>query len=109
MSSVVCRSVWLAWTTECTRSTPAGSERGPFRERKRQRDLRLLAAGEGVDPLVERDPQPFEPLSREVAVPARVQPFAGFEHLGEAEATIERMVLGDEADTRQHKRRPFPR
>src|ERR1051326_6823328 len=38
----------------------------PLPERERERDLCLLAAGERLDPLVERDAQPFESPQREV-------------------------------------------
>ena len=79
---------------------------GPLRERERERDLRLLAAGELADLLPEREPELLDARVRERVVPGRVELAAERQRLGDREALVERMVLRDEADARQH--RPAP-
>ena len=74
---------------------------GPLGERERERDLRLLAAGELADLLVERQPQALDPLAGDRVVPARVQLAAELERLADREALVQRVLLGDEADPRE--------
>ncbi len=76
---------------------------GPFGQGERERDLRLLAPGKPADLLTERDAEPGQPRPREVVVPPGVQLPAQLEHLRELEPAIERMVLCDESDTREHE------
>ena len=72
-----------------------------LRERQRERDLGLLSDGELPDLLIQRKAQPLDPLQRDALVPARVELAAELERLADREATVERVLLGDEPDTRE--------
>ena len=55
---------------------------------------------------VERQVQALDPLARERVVPARVELAPEPERLADREAAVQRVVLRDEADAREHARRP---
>src|SRR5207253_694911 len=81
----------------------------PLRERERQRDLRLLTTRERAGLPPQWKAEPAEALSRELVVPPRVERGAELQQLAEPEAAIERMILRDEADPRQHLARLLAR
>ena len=80
-----------------------------LRERQRQRDLSLLAAGELADLLFERQPQSLDPVEGCALVPARVELPAELQRLADREPAIERVLLRDEADLRKHRARALAR
>ena len=78
----------------------------PLGERERQRDLRLLAAGQPSDLLPEREPEPREPLAVARSSSQRglsLRPSLSIS--ATREAAVERMLLRDEADAGQDELR----
>ena len=70
----------------------------PAGQRDRERELRLLPAGELADLLPGRDAEPFQPVVGPALVPAPVQAAGHPQHVGDRQVPVERRVLGDEGD-----------
>jgi hypothetical protein len=73
-----------------------------LRERKRECNLRLLAARELAYLVVEAEAEPVDARTGGVVVPARVELAPELERVGDRQAAVERMLLRDEADSREH-------
>ena len=78
-------------------------------ERQRQRDLCLLAAGELTDLLLRGKAETLDSRGGQLLVPARVELAPVRERLGDRQVPVQRMVLRDEAEPRQHLLRVAPR
>ena len=81
----------------------------PLGERKRQRDLSLLAAGELSHLLLRGQAETFDAGRGQALVPVRVELAPVPQRLGDRQVSVQRMVLGDEAEPRQDQLRVPPR
>ena len=71
---------------------------GPLRERQGEGELGPLAAGQRPGPLPRVEAELPDPLPREFAVPAGVEPGAHPQVVGDRQPRVDGRVLGDEAD-----------
>ena len=71
-----------------------------------ERELRLLAAGQLADLLLQRDAELGQPGLRPPLVPAPVQVAGDVQHVGDRQVLVQRRVLGHEGDPVQGVRRP---
>jgi hypothetical protein len=77
---------------------------GPLGQRHRESELGPLPAGQRPGPLPGVQAELPDPPPRQVTVPARVEPGAETEMVGDRHPGVDRGVLGDEADPGQLRR-----
>ena len=99
-----CRNSRRASGSSEATGCPAGAVR-TLRQSECQSQLGLLSAGELPGLLAEWQPELVDPVPGEGLIPARVELASELERLGDREAAVERMLLRDEPEPRQQRRR----